>query len=370
MKSIAHWLVLLMLLASSTTLRAEILVTSEEIKNLGIELQRPRATDRVSVIEAPARVVLPANSEFIVSTPQAGLLARLHVSIGDEVRQGDVLAEVMSEAFLMRQQEFLDAVIQKNLASHELTRDLQLFEEGIISKRRLQDTRARAAGAEAVYSEHRQLLRYSGLAESRIDLLANDQRLAETLVIHAPLDGAVLESMAVAGQHVEGMSALYRVADTSSLWLEILVPQQHLGIVERGMTINVTGLPDPVTAEVTRIGQALDTGSQTAIVRAELGGESPHLRPGQFVSVQVTTDTAGASSPVWAIPTTAVTRSGTTSHVFVRSSGGFIRRTVTVVGSDDEFSYVMHGVDPDSQIAVRGVAALKAQWAAEEDPDA
>jgi len=62
----------------------EIVVTADEVTNLGIELATPKKALGTTAIEATAHVVIPPMGDVFVSAPQAGLLMRLNVAIGDE----------------------------------------------------------------------------------------------------------------------------------------------------------------------------------------------------------------------------------------------------------------------------------------------
>ena len=116
----------------------EIVVTADEVTNLGIELATPQKALVTTAIEATAHVVIPPMGDVFVSAPQAGLLMRLNVAIGDEVSQGQAIAELQGPEFLALQREFLDALNTNLLAQNDYARDQQLHDEGIISGRRLQ----------------------------------------------------------------------------------------------------------------------------------------------------------------------------------------------------------------------------------------
>ena len=359
----------LAILALDVSIAEEIVVVASEVRNLGIETAAPEQAHAMAAISATARVVIPPMGEVFVSSPHSGLLIRLSVAVGDEVVKGQELAELQSPDFLAWQRDFLDALNTDRLARSELDRDRQLHEEGIISGRRLEETTTRAKIAATGVNEHRELLKIAGLTDAEIRALETEQRLLQTLAIRAPADGVVLDRMAIAGERLDEMSPVYRIADLSLLWLEISVPQEQLAAVRPGMKVAVAGRPAGQPVEVINVGRSVDPVTQAVTVRAVLKEAGHAMRPGQFVSVSILADHAEAlAGPVWSVPAAAVTRSDDGHYVFVRTPAGFNVLEVLVVGADADNVYLSTDMDGDSSVAVSGVAALKALWSTQREP--
>ncbi len=355
-------------MAFHPSIAEEIIVTPNEIRNLGIEFVDPEVASEVAAIEATARVVIPPMGEAIVSAPHSGLLAGLNVSVGEEVTDGQVMAKLQSSEFLVLQREFLDALNANLLAQNEFERDQQLFDEGIVSGRRLQETTTRARIAATSFNEHRQLLQIAGLSNNEIRSLENEQKLLQVLEIRAPFDGVILDRMATAGERLDAMSPVYRLGDLSALWLEINVPQEKLAAVQPGMKVAVTDSPIQLPAEVTAIGRSIDPATQVIMVRATLTETGHGLKPGQFVSVRIVADNAGGlEETVWLVPVAAVTSSGGSHFLFVRTANGFDVKEALILGADTDHVYLNVDIDADDSIAVIGVSTLKALWSAQSE---
>lgn len=345
----------------------ELPVSDTELRNVGAEFVLPGPAGPAGAVEARGRVIIPPSAEHVISSTQPGLVLRLHAAAGDPVNAGQVLAEVRSPAFLSLQQEYLEASHDNALAEAQLRRDAQLAEEGIISERRFEETRAIAGAAAGRRAEHRQILRLAGMPETAIDALESNQRFRDTLEVRSPIDGVVLELLAKSGESVESVQALYRVANLSELWIDILVPQEQVNLVTPGMLVDVADCNVDLPARVTAIGRAVDAGTQTVSVRAELRGSDHGLKPGQLVAVRIVApDLQRAADPMVSVPVAAIVRRGTLAFVFVRVPGGVEPRRVDIAGSADGNAYI-RGVGVTDEIAVRGIAALKAMWLVNED---
>lgn len=348
---------------------AELVLGQAEMRNLGIEFTQLRSVKTVADVSARAYVVIPPASEYVISSSLAGLVARVRAEAGEFVSAGQPLLEIRSSGFLTAQQEFLEALHLAALAAAQLARDEQLAEEGIIAARRLEETRASAAAASGRRAEHAQMLLIAGMRNSDLQELENTGTLQDILVIRAPIDGVILERTAKAGESIDSLVSLYRMADLTELWLDIRVPQESMGRIEPGMTVLVLESAVDGPARVMSIGQAIDTNTQTVSVRARLTESGHGLKPGQLVSANImASHSTSAAEPLWSVPAAALIRSGEKSYVFTRATNGVDAREVTPVGNTAGEVQVL-GIAGDAEVVVSGVSALKALWLGSADPD-
>jgi cobalt-zinc-cadmium efflux system membrane fusion protein len=358
-----------LLLAASAVLSAnemEVAIADRQLENLGIAFAAPAPAGAATVVEARAQVVVPPDALYVISSAQTGLILRMHAASGQAVSRGQVLAEVQSPDFLTRQQEFLEAVQEAAVAAAQLRRDEQLHAEGIIAARRLEATRAHAVASAARRSEHEQMLRIAGLDREQTAALARSGSLYEVLEIRAPIDGVVLDTHKSAGESVGPSEALARIADISTLWLHIYVPQEDAGRLVDGMRIVVT---EPAGSEgvILATGLSVDPGTQTVTARAALDGASTGLKPGQLVRVRVQPE-GGSEVSGFAVPVSAVVRNGGRSWVFARTDDGVEAREVSIIGGNDGAVFI-GAPGPGGEVAVSGVSALKSLWLAALETD-
>ncbi len=350
-------------------LAEEIGISIEQITELGIEVTSPQPADRTFAVDATATVVIPPAGQFAVSTAQAGSVVRLHAAVGDHVEAGQLLAEIRSPDFVTVQREFLDAKSNASLMSTQLQRDLQLFEEGIIARRRLQETEMQAHQATARLNEYRQILELGGLSSSQIDTLASERKLLDVASIRAPFDGVVLELLAMTGDSLEALQPIFRIADLSSLWLDIQVAGESAAVIQAGMQVTVEGMgadrAQTPTATVVSVGHARNDRSQTITVRAKLQQAYDRLHPGQFVAVKLIGDGRGRTN-LWSVPAAAIIHRGQEALVFVRSTNGFTPKSVVLLSVDDGLAFVEAELDTTAEVATAGVVALKALQAGDD----
>ena len=340
------------------TLAAEsdlIAMDATQIQALGIVTTTPETKSALRSNPLPARVVVPPDREYVVTAPQGGLVAHLLAAVGDAVGERQALAEMQSPDLLALQRDYLQSLDESRVAERAWRRDKQLLAEGIIAERRWQETEARYQAARAARDQQIETLRLSGLSESAIKALAGSRKFTSTLTVHAPIQGVVLERMATAGQRVDAMAPLFRVADLGVLWLELRVPlaqSEHLGPGD-GVVAPAAGLH----ARILMIGRNVDPDSQSVLVRAEITEGADRARAGQFLEASL--EQAGAALQ---LPAEAVVRKGDATYVFVLVDGGFKARKVTTAGSGATVVLITAGLAGEERVAVSGIAAIKAAW--------
>jgi len=350
------------LIAVTPAAIAELRIDDDALRNLGVEFVSPAPAGTGGGLQARAHVIVPPEAEYVISSTEAGLVRRLLVTVGQPVAAGQVVAELNSPAFLTLQQEFLAAAQSASVAAAQLDRDLALYEEGIIARRRLEQARADAVAARARRDEHRQMLRIAGLPEDSIDRLADGAELQPTLALRSPIDGTVLDAPVRVGESVGPAEPVCRVADLNALWLDIHLPQEFVTQVSPGMRIETGHAENPIAGRVIAVGGAVDRATQTISVRAALDPGESGLRPGQLVELRILgSGTNARDTANYALPAAALVRSRGTAYLFLRTASGVEAREVAVAGRSDG-DVLVSNIAPTDRVAVSGVTALKALW--------
>ena len=361
----ASALVLSALLAMTASARAadEFAVTQAQMQGLGITLQRLERRADIQGQAYPARVVLPASQEQVVSAPLAGLVDRVLVGENDIVKSGQPLLRLVSPELGELQLKLLEAASKSRLSQKTLQRERTLFTEGIIPERRVQEAEAAAEEGRARLQQAEAALRLAGLDSGRIKKIGAGGALQDSLTVHAKAAGTVLALVVKPGQRVAQADALMRLADTRQLWLDIQLPADRRSQVDiKGGQIAVVGRD--AAARTMSVG-AVVSDSQTVTLRAQVTQGAALLRAGEYVQAQVpfatgTGTSAGGES--WPVPVASVVRQGDKVYVFVRTTKGFLAQQVTVLNSAGSSVQVQGPLKTGQDIAVTSVIALKAAW--------
>lgn len=361
MKIVPILFVLALHCATAFAVENALKLSSEQMQNLGVELDKPETVQYLPLFNAPAQVQVPPEHEYVVSAAQAGLVVKLAAAVGDSVKKGQPLAVIDSPDLVMLQRQYLQAVNAGDLAWTAYQRDKKLTDAGVIAQRRLQESSAQYQTQAAAVAEAKQLLAMAGMTDTEVNRLAATKRLHSQLVAQAPASGIVLERMVSAGARVAMQAPLYRIANLAQLWLEINIPQDHIGSVQVGDRVIVEN--SPATARITLLGKSIDTQNQTVLGRALIDGRQPLLRPGQLVNAQII---QYSEAPLFKVPNSAIAVNAGHAYVFIRSADGFTVQAVDVAGKQGAVTYVRaaapSALQAERELAVKGAVALKAKW--------
>ncbi len=357
MKIIIKLITIFLLLISFCHAEEAIKLSQQQLNKLGVKLGRFEAVDQIPLFYAPATVTVPPSEEYIISASQSGLVGYLDVTIGDYVDKDQVVAVLNSPEFLSLQRRFLKTVSHRRLAYAGYQRDKKLFTEGIISERRWLETKTRYLGLVSEANEIRQLLEISGMSQKAIKILLHTRQLSGQLKVRTPISGVVLDRFVVSGERVDILAPLYRIADLSTLWLEVDVPQEKITKLKIGDKLLVKDTA--VTALVSMLGKNVNLENQTVLVRAVIENPDSNIRIGQRLTVQIIQH---SEMPAYKISNTGIAQREGKNHVFIRSKEGFLVKEINILGKDGGYVMVVGDLSGQEQVAVQGSVALKAIW--------
>lgn len=336
---------------------ARFAVPNNQIQALGIQtapLQPQAEPVRASF---PAQVAIPPNAEQVISSPVAGLVSQLLVQQNQVVRSGAPLIRIASPEFGQLQLQLLQASARATLARQAAQREQQLFDEGIIPQRRVQEAQAGLKEGEAALKQAKAALRLMGIPAATIEQIAASGNPQDSMTLVATQSGIVTEIAVKTGQRVDSASPLLHVAQTDILWLDIQVPVAESTHWQPGTRLKVQG--HDIAARILSSSPTVSPGSQTVVLRAIIEGKAGHVRPGEFLTVELP---AMATAGGWDLPLSATAHDGNQAYVFVRTSDGFEARPVKVVASAGQRVRVQGPIKAGEQVAVSGIVALKGAW--------
>ena len=353
-------LLFIMIMLMSLTLTAnenKINLSTLQRLNLGIKTGALKKIESIPLLNAPATVAIPPNQEYIVSSSQSGLVKHLNKTVGDYVKKGQLLAKINSPELLALQQNYLHATSKKQLAKINLQRDKKLLKGGIIANKRLQETQNRYNRENITVNAAKQLLTIAGISENDIKTLEKTQHFHSELNIYAPISGFILEKMVIAGERLNRLEPLYRIANLETLWLEINIPQEQANLVKIGDEVTIDN--SLILAEITLLTHSVNVNNQSVLARAIIKAKNTSLRVGQNVNIRIK---HSVKKTAFEVPNVAIAQSKEQAYIFVEIKTGFLVKAVKIIGKQGKFSVITAELDGSEKIALRGAAALKANW--------
>jgi Cu(I)/Ag(I) efflux system membrane fusion protein len=210
----------------------------------------------------------------------------------------------------------------------------------------------------------RQRLENLGVPVEVIDRIAAKGEATVSIPIMAPRGGVVLERMAVEGMMSEAGETLFRIADTSTVWVIAEVPEGALMDVVAGTEVRVSfgGLAgEPMKGRIDTIYPEVDMTTRTGKLRFELPNPDGRLLANMFADVEIML----AGAPVVQVPEGAVIDTGDRQVVILdlgegrfrpepvtigRRGGGMVEIVSGVAAGDRVVSAATFLIDADSNL--------------------
>ncbi|GIW42389.1 MAG: RND transporter [Candidatus Binatia bacterium] len=339
---------------------------SEAERNLGLRLAEVRRRPVWREIRATA-VIGPNEYALAHVSPRiAGRAVRVYAALGDDVKEGEILADLDSLELGEKKARYLEARANLEVARRNFRREKRLYEKKISSEREFLEAKGAFERAEAAYQAAYEALRLLGLSDEEIEKLewGPRGRPLSYFSLTSPLAGTVIARHITVGELVTPADRPFTVADLSVVWILLDVYEKDLRHVAVGQTvrIEVDALPgETFQGSVTYVSNVLDPETRTAKARVEIPNADRRLRPGMFARAMV--QVPDPSRPVaLAVPEEAIQRVDGKPVVFVVEGSGLYRaRRVQAGRKSAGLVEILRGLEEGERVVTRGAFYLKSE---------
>jgi RND family efflux transporter MFP subunit len=242
------------------------------------------------------------------------------------------------------------AMLHEARRSHE--RMTTLWERQLIAHAELDTATAELQVAEGRYADAIEEVRnrQAVLAERRSDLAIARQQLLDS-ELKAPLDGAVRQRHASAGEYLAAGSPVVTVVRIHPLRLRLAVPERVAADVRVGQQVNVKVEGDRTVyqGQVARLSPAISEEDRTLAIEAEVPNEHGRLRPGAFAEAEIVT--AAAEQAIFVPASSVVTFAGIEKVMTVRDGLSVETRIKTGRRIEDRVE-IIEGLKPEELVVV------------------
>jgi membrane fusion protein (multidrug efflux system) len=283
---------------------------------------------------------LRAERRATVTSRTRGVIKALFVEEGDLVSADQPLAQLEDNEQLLALERY---EMIHGIKVREFERSRLLAEEELISDNELE------------------------IIRQQVEELVNDLDLARLNVdrttVSAPFEGIIVQRHLDLGATVSDGTDIFDLADIDPLYLDVNVPERHVGRLEPGQTVQLFADAADVSAEarIERLSPVVDTTTGTVKVTVAVDSDVA-LRPGAFVEIDVVTD---VRQDALVVPRSALVAEGRRWLVYRVSDSGDTAEALEVSlgfeqGNLVEIASVVKGAPllPGDLLVVRGASAL------------
>lgn len=284
----------------------------------GLTFERPDRGTASASISLLGEVRYNGNRLAKITPLAPGVITDIRVDVGDRVEEGQILAVISSVEVARAKSAYLSKTAELEARTTVFEREQKLVDENIAARRDFQDAQAALKLAELeVRRTHQQLINL-GFTESEVADIAVEQSSSSDLYVRAPFGGTVVDRTAVLGEAADSEGSLFEIADLTTMWIEIAVPEERVFQIDRGGEIvaSVRALPElRIPGQITWISPRIDERTRMVRARAVVANDRGILRHGMFTEVAAM---IGGTSSSLRVPAEAVHEIDGAPFVFVR----------------------------------------------------
>jgi RND family efflux transporter MFP subunit len=313
-------------------------------------------------------VTLPATTTAFeaanIFARTSGYIEKRYVDIGDHVKTGDLLADIIAPELdhqITQAKATLaqnEATLQQTQASRELaqvtnTRDSKLVTQGWLTLQQGDNDRLTLQAQQAAVA-----VAQSNIAAQEAQIRVLEQEKAYQRVI-APFDGVITQRNIDNGSLVtSGSTFMFTLQHPNVIRTQVFIPQDEAFGVAPGIdaVVRVPEIPDRgFPGTVTRIASALQPGSRTLLTEIDVPNPDGALSPGIYCTVELYIP---RKTPAMIIPADAVVFDHNGLHVAVVENGIARLQKITIARDFGTEVEVHDGVKAGDQVILNPMIDL------------
>lgn len=294
--------------------------TTEQKAALTVTIVQPQQQNWEQTFTANGNIA--AWQEVVIGSELSGQrLTRVNVNVGDEVRRGQVLAEINSET------------IRADLAAAKASyaEAQAVLADAITNNKRIQQLKNTGAisAQESTQYQTSQATAQARLDAAKAQIESNQLRLAQTQVV-SPDNGVISARTATVGSLAQTGQELFRLIRDHRLEWRAEVTTSDLYKLKQGMTAHIVS-PDPaqpaVTGKVRMIAPVIDPQTRYGLVYVDIP-TTQAVRMGMFVKGEFDLGQKLALT----VPQTALLLRDGFSYVFIVNDKNRVTQQKVTVG--------------------------------------
>lgn len=304
----------------------------------GSDLARVARVDLIAGV--PVSGTLDPAVVIRIASPIPEVVEAVFAKEGETVRQGQALARFRTSAV---EPAALSAEAQRRLAASDYERMQNLFKEGAVSQRDVENAEVSLRAAEAG----------EALAKKKLN----------ESTVRAPSDGVISQRAVDSGDRVKDGDLLFQLVNTSELEFAATVPSEYAAGVRVGspVVLAVSGATDAgLSGRVSRVNATVDPATRQVKVYVTVSNSDRHIVGGLFASGRIVLRQVKGAV---AVPQTAIRReTGGKVYVLIVEQGRIGRREITTGATDEQASLVeiLSGLDGGETVIIGPASGLEA----------
>jgi RND family efflux transporter MFP subunit len=307
----------------------------------------PERRTIASTVLATGVIRLRVGAEVRVGAQMSGIVEELNVTVGANIKRGDVIARIDSRALEARRDQALAqvSILEQEIrrAQVELARAEKLDVQNLVARTDVEDRTLDLEDARA------------RLEKARSDVAVVETDLSYA-VIRAPISGTVASVTTQKGETVATSfttPTFVTIIEDGASELVAMVDETDIGTVDAGNPVLFTVEAYPAMefeGEVKLVAPkgTLISGVVNFEVMIDINSPADTLKPDMTANVSIRT----AEREALVVPSAAIQRDGFERFVYLEQDGELKKRTVSVGTRDAGVTEIRQGIGLDDRVAI------------------
>ena len=265
-------------------------MSAEAARQAGVETTVAGPAQAIGTLSLPGTIGLNRDRVAHIVPRLSGVARAVHKSLGDDVKNNEVLAIIDSKELADAKSAYLASHERRALAQARFDVEKELYGKKVSPEQDYVEARQALAETDISVRTARQKLLALGLSE---EALAETQRGGGSSLtqyeLRSPFEGTVIEKHLALGEAVKEDSDCFVLADLSSVWAEIVVYAADLKRVRIGQAVSVHSADLGATAKgsISYIGDIVGETTRAARAIVDLPNPDRIWKPGLYVNVKI-----------------------------------------------------------------------------------
>lgn len=289
-------------------------LTEKQMQSVDITVGPIEKKNLSAVVKASGQLAVPPQNKADVSVLYGGLIHKIYVLEGQQVKRGQVLATIENQDLIKIQQDYLSAKNNFNYIQAEYNRQKQLKEAGAGTGKSMQSSEATFYAERSRIKAYESQLLQLGISSKKI----TNGNIVSHFPLLSPISGTVGQILANTGAFLQPGTSIMEVVDNSKIHCDLLVFEKDLMKIKIGQKVDLqltNQENQEIQGTINGINKSFENESKGVIVHAVI--ENPakqNLIPGMYVTALIGT----GNQLAYAVPVEAVIRSEGKQFIFIQ----------------------------------------------------
>ncbi len=341
---------------------ADLVVSPEMIERAALKTSSIGTRQMETSLRTTATVQPNSYRETPVMPLVEGRVTRVNVQLGDQVKEGQILATIFSAELAEAQMKYLTVEANLQFHANQAKRFERLADLGAVSRQELEEVNSRLREHHAEHASLRERMILYGLSDEEILSLKSSTRVRSEVPVHSPAAGIITTRDINIGQNLTMRDRLFTVSNLSKVWVIANVYEKDFAVMQTGRSARVTTSAWPErewSGRISYIDPRIDEATRTARARIEVSNRDQQLRLGMFVDVEIR---SGGSTERLVVPRAAIQNAGQERIVFVPVGPGRFQIRRLLLGTEQAgYVEVLNGLSSGDQVVTEGSFFLMAE---------